>query len=785
MERQKVRIKKLPASYGVQTPPSNIVAYPGSGFPNYGNDMEVQINSSLRPTSKANATLEAEQGETVITNLQGEGIPEFYTVGGKRHYEGGTPLNLPPNSFFFSRDRKMKIKDPAILKMFGKSGTKALTPADISKQYDINKYREILANPFSDKLQVETAELMIRNYNNKLGALAMVQESIKGFDNGIPAVAIPYLENVGIVPEELVGGAPSTEGSIPQFKKGGQYLDNNTGTSRVRIVKLPRYQKGREVQDIPENARKWDPDKPGYDVSKLRVGDYVWDKETKKYRLYEGRGKKKATQLVDDPNLGDYANDYSLLIEKFSNTDFRDDFYEQYKTELQNTKPNGKLTQKDIDEALAMKKEDVINTFLYKIKSNIAVYNKLGTLHPGDAEKLTQLDPEDKWDHDNKLANEAAVKLGYKPYDVTQIAAFQAGYAGINAMSKSGKYQNYLSDMGLVQVGRFDEQIAGEEDGSISQIDGWDGNTTSGQVLLARDSELKFKDIPVKDLEEDPETKPMEPAKQAAPGKFWTQDLVNMSGALGDYFGVKKIQPWQAPLVNYEATPTFTDFRGAAARIGSQGAGLANAATTFSGPQSTAATLMGLQSGMAQNIGQVQEAEQQANIGVANQFELANVQQRNQFAANKAQWDTALYDKYTVMQQQFKNAKTAAKWNMLSMFNNALTNRGKTQSMNSLYDNYYTDPATGYIDFTRSPGKMKPDNSNQNSYYETIAKIKDAHPDWDSKLIALAVSGAPKVYNDEYPAGVQPSQVGTYPQGYPGATYPNYATQDNSEENPQ
>lgn len=782
MERQKVRIKKLPASYGVQTPPSNIVAYPGSGFPNYGNDMEVQINSSLRPTSKANATLEAEKGETVITNLQGEGIPEFYTVGGKRHYEGGTPLNLPPNSFFFSRDRKMKIKDPKILQVFGKSGSKALTPADISKQYDINKYREILANPFSDKLQVETAELMIRNYNNKLGALALVQESIKGFDNGIPAVAIPYLENVGIVPEELVFGAPSMEAGIPQFKKGGQYFDNNTGTSRVRVVKLPRYQTGKEVQDIPKNARKWDPDRPGYDESKLRAGDYVWDKTTGKYRKVTGRGKKKATQLVDDPNLGDYANDYSLLIEKFSNTDFRDAFYEQYRTELQNTKPNGKLTQKDIDEALAMDQEEVINTFLYKIKSNLAVYNKLGTLHPDDSDKLAQLDPQDKWDHNNKLANEAAVKLGYKAYNIPQVAAFQAGYAVINAMSKSGKYQNYLSDMGLVQVGRFDEQIAGEEDGSISQIDGWDGNTTSGQLLLGKDTELQFKDVPVKALEDEPETKHVEPAKQAAPGKFWTQDLVNMSGALGDYFGVQKIQPWQAPLTNYEATPTFTDFRGAAARIGSQGAGLANAATTFSGPQSTAATLMGLQSGMAQNIGQVQEAEHQANVGVANQFELANTQQRNQFAVNKANADTALYDKYTVMQQQFKNAKTAAKWNMLSMFNNAITNRGKTQAMNSLYDNYYTDPANGYLSFTRSPGGIKRDKSKQNDYLSTIETIKSIHPDWSDKLITEAASGAPKVYTDNYPPGVDGSQVGTYPQGYPGATYPNYATQDDNEE---
>ena len=47
-----------------------------------------------------------------------------------------------------SKDKKLAIKDPEVLKMFGKTvgkkGPKKFVPAELSKQYDLNKYREVL-----------------------------------------------------------------------------------------------------------------------------------------------------------------------------------------------------------------------------------------------------------------------------------------------------------------------------------------------------------------------------------------------------------------------------------------------------------------------------------------------------------------------------------------------------------------------------------------------------------------------------------------------------------------
>ena len=164
---------------------------------------DVKVGGVLGPVPREEANLEAERGETAVLNVGG--IPAHFTIGGKRHSEGGTPLNLPDNSFIFSDTAKMKIKDPQILAQFGMSMKKGgYTPADIAKKYDINKFRKVLADKESDDLERSTAEMMIANYNDKLAKLALAQESIKGFPQGIPVIAMPYIIANDIDPAQFV-----------------------------------------------------------------------------------------------------------------------------------------------------------------------------------------------------------------------------------------------------------------------------------------------------------------------------------------------------------------------------------------------------------------------------------------------------------------------------------------------------------------------------------------------------------------------------------------------------
>ena len=97
----------------------------------------------LKQVPRDEANLEAEKGESAFGDINEDGFPEHMLIGGKRHSNGGTPLNLPDGTFIFSDTASMKIKDPKILAKFGKKSG-SFTPAELAKPYDLNKYRKIL-----------------------------------------------------------------------------------------------------------------------------------------------------------------------------------------------------------------------------------------------------------------------------------------------------------------------------------------------------------------------------------------------------------------------------------------------------------------------------------------------------------------------------------------------------------------------------------------------------------------------------------------------------------------
>jgi hypothetical protein len=231
----KVRIKKTSKkAYGGQQSDGALdvtpAAFGGADMKSAKEGREVQQSLTSVPRSKAN--LEAEGGETAFGPISGDTIPDHYKIKGPRHTNGGVPLNLPDDTFIFSDTKAMKITDPKILTMFGKKAKKGgYTPADLAKPFDINKYKGILMDPDTDRKERETAELMIKNYIMKLGSLALAQESKKGFPQGIPEMAKPYMEANGITEDQLLpqqeqeGGA----GEQPMMKIGGN-LNTYEGT---------------------------------------------------------------------------------------------------------------------------------------------------------------------------------------------------------------------------------------------------------------------------------------------------------------------------------------------------------------------------------------------------------------------------------------------------------------------------------------------------------------------------------------------------------------------------
>src|SRR5688572_19587413 len=132
---KKVRIKSLPkAQSGMQVKGLNASFFKFAANADMGTGSDEDgVRTNLKPVPRDQANLEAEKGEVVVGDINADTIPEFYVVGGQPHSKGGTPLTLPDNSFIFSKDKKMRITDEALIEEFGKTyRKKGYTPAELA-----------------------------------------------------------------------------------------------------------------------------------------------------------------------------------------------------------------------------------------------------------------------------------------------------------------------------------------------------------------------------------------------------------------------------------------------------------------------------------------------------------------------------------------------------------------------------------------------------------------------------------------------------------------------------
>lgn len=180
------------------------------------NTAKPKVGTTMRATNNGNESVEVEGGETVVGDINYDGLLELMSFEGKRHSEGGMNVHIPDGSFIFSDTPALRIKDKEILDMFGMSGKKKhYTPAEISKKFQVNEYIDILKDDNADDISKRTANEMLKKNTEKLAMLAVVQESIKGLPNGIPDFAQNVL--AGLQQQEMKMG-----GELPKAQQGGE-----------------------------------------------------------------------------------------------------------------------------------------------------------------------------------------------------------------------------------------------------------------------------------------------------------------------------------------------------------------------------------------------------------------------------------------------------------------------------------------------------------------------------------------------------------------------------------
>lgn len=682
---RRVKIKVVPKArtgYQVRGALANDVpAFGGADYNAYIGQPDTKVSKSISAVPRKEANLEAEGGETVVGNLDGSNIPSFKKIVGPRHYNGGVPLNLPDDSFIFSDTKSMKISDPHILKMFNKTAKKGgYTPAELSKKFDINKYRQILQDPNSDKIDIKTAELMIKTCVLKLGALALAQESKKSFPQGIPKIAEPYMEANGIAEEDLIPKKPEEQEEMPE-QEMGEYSEMQgmeempmqmpngepVAMPQQGMQQAPMAAYGMEMggYDMPYSS---DPYEMAYGGSLYRADNGVTvngiTAQQRNMSPAEGSGYKKGTVAGAGPN----AQGYYRSIPGAERT------YKGGKAIPGGSRPSSGWAGSMCD----------------RLMQGATIAQLVSEGH-GTTAGLTKL-----------LAD--CIPKAEEKFTEKQDAFYnEEGTPGITTTTTTSKSPCECTD----------------PDTGETYDPGEDANGNCNDCTKDYPGSGVYKN----NTERNPE--------------WWLQDSVNTFGAVGDLAGIRKDIPFEVRADLEEPRPTFLDDTRGQGKINAAANVAAQAAGQFARAQGQGANLSAIQGANAAAAADLASQTNNQNVNIGNQFESAQVGVRNQENMLNQQMANRLYDKNVIANQQFANAKRQGRANVRESYNTALTNRAKTDAMNQMYPNYQVGPGSGgLVKYTPTQKKVSP-GAKEMSPEEYAQSISKYDPKIQAKLMEL------------------------------------------------
>ena len=238
--KRKIVIRDAPVEvkYGGQLPSYNLdnkFHSPNNGGGNpfvTSQTNPYQKMGRILPEAEDGGNINIEKQEVVLADFDQDGQQETLKAQAPPHTEGGMDVNVPNGGFVFSDTKALKIKDPTILEYFKlKPKRGGYTPAEIAKQYDLNKWKKITDDANADDVSKKSAKLMSDNYLSKLNKLAMIQEQMKGQLGMEHHDPNPQPNGQDFVQEEGNMAQGDEEMLQPEFGKGGPYLIPETGSN--------------------------------------------------------------------------------------------------------------------------------------------------------------------------------------------------------------------------------------------------------------------------------------------------------------------------------------------------------------------------------------------------------------------------------------------------------------------------------------------------------------------------------------------------------------------------
>ena len=602
------------------------------------------VGNTLQPVSREHANIEAEKGETIYGDLDDDGAMEHMKVGGKRHVDGGTPLSVPEGSFVFSDTKKMAIKDPEVLKEFGLSPRAGgYTPATIAKRYDINKYKAIMEDPESDFISKQTAQLMVEKYNEKLAMLSMVQESMKGFPQGIPKVAEGQIPEEEMSEEEMAYG-----GNVPKAQFGIEWNPTSLFGARPTSF-MPGPGPGIKASSgktaavaVSKNGKL-----PPINITEEEifnpdvVSGLVKKGYTIKYSPRVAAGDTKVPTLQHKQNTGLYGDVKPQELEEFKNR----------------------------------------HAWYFANRPNWNPANK-----------------NDVMDFQTKYDQEFARQKGFSYFSGKRKYSGKDGLLGeytYNAPGLDMTPKAKQPAQGGWVCGEGGPKYVGPNDPLTGlEAYGFYATKEEAERVCAGASKEKVEPNQV-----------VETQNEKMPFGFMAPDVMNMVTAAA--LPPKKYLPYMAKYNTVTAEPTFYDpnreLAANAEQANIQGQYLAN----FAGPQSFLANMSGVQGKAAENAANIMGKYNNLNVGVANDFAVRNADMKTKESLANTERANELYKGNVIANEQYRNAQRQYLNNFSKTFGTAWNNRMNLGLLNAVNPMYNIDPFSGRSYFKKGYNASK------------------------------------------------------------------------------
>ena len=604
---------------------------------NDANDVDVRFSLSSVPREMAN--LEAEGGETVLTDLNNNGTFGLYDIKGPRHSQGGVPMFLPEQSFIFSDTNKMKLSSKELAEL-GIESRKKMTPADVSKKYQLNEFLGARAEDDADHITEKSAELMLEKNMMKLSKLAFGQESKKLFEDGVPLAAYPYLQSIGQNPFEFAASMDQRNQSMQQAKEGGEFEPH--------------------IMYNPETGEAF---KANKEEDHLRMADmgYLHKNEMeeagKKIKAQEGTETDRIAVLSDEAKkMDEILRNQGIDVQDIM--DVGDEGIANMQRRNRESGFYGDVTQDNISQWY---------------DNNKMVLQAMGYESYDDLVKKEGKD----WQKNKKFV---------KSFQENKNKALASTWDNDPKVREYFEKEGITKDQFVSQYG-FD---ASKSKGT-NAVDGLFGEYT----LNRRD----FTGIPEPEPTPEPEPEPEKEPEKKLEGytprepEFWLQDKTKMSALAArdrDLF-----LPFEKPVERVDLDPQLMDPTRAIAAINEQKNISDSALAQFAGPQSFSARSSKNAGTALKAVSDTTARYDAANVGILNKADAFEAQIDMNIGAREDARAKRLYDNTVLAQQRYMDEQNLDREQMADMYADAVTNKMNTYNLNTLFPYFDIMPGTG------------------------------------------------------------------------------------------